>query len=174
MPDEFISCTHGKHNVIQRNNGIMPIPHKIRLKSPRCSLSSAKITQTEHNQACLKLLRCSLSSAKITQTERNQACLKLLRCSLSSAKITQTERNQACLKLLRCSLSSAKISKIKDNMKQRTYFYVHRTNKKKSHVLTTSDFQKTNYLKTNLLKQIKKISTLGFTSITYLPIDAQM
>lgn len=64
MPDEFISCTHGKHNVIQRNNGIMPIPHKIRLKSPRCSLSSAKI------------------------------------------------------------------SKIKDNMKQRTYFYVHRTDKK--------------------------------------------
>ena len=29
-------------------------------------------------------------------------------------------------------------------------------NKKKSHVITTNDFQKTNYLKTNLLKQIKK------------------
>ena len=29
---------------------------------------------------------------------------------------------------------------------------------KKSSVLTTNDFQKTNYLKTNLLKQIKKIS----------------
>ena len=34
---------------------------------------------------------------------------------------------------------------------------------KKSHVVTTSDFQKTNYLKTNLLKQIKKISTLEST-----------
>ena len=32
-------------------------------------------------------------------------------------------------------------------------------NKKKSHVITTNDFQKTNYLKTNLLKQIKKISS---------------
>ena len=39
---------------------------------------------------------------------------------------------------------------------------------KKSHVVTTSDFQKTNYLKTNLLKQIKKISTLG--SIIYFRI----
>ena len=30
--------------------------------------------------------------------------------------------------------------------------------KKKIRCLTTPDFQKTNYLKTNLLKQIKKIS----------------
>jgi len=35
---------------------------------------------------------------------------------------------------------------------------------KKSHIVTTYDFQKTNYLKTNLLKQIKKISTVGFSS----------
>ncbi len=38
---------------------------------------------------------------------------------------------------------------------------------KKSHVVTTSDFQKTNYLKTNLLKQIKKISTLFRIYIRY-------
>ena len=31
-------------------------------------------------------------------------------------------------------------------------------------------FKKTNYLKTNLLKQIKKISTLGSISIIYLSI----
>ena len=46
---------------------------------------------------------------------------------------------------------------------------------KKSHVVTTSDFQKTNYLKTNLLKQIKKISTLGSSvaKITDLPISSK-
>ena len=32
-------------------------------------------------------------------------------------------------------------------------------NQKKIGCLTTTDFQKTNYLKTNLLKQIKKISS---------------
>ena len=35
------------------------------------------------------MLRCSLSFAKIVQTECNRACSKLLRCSLSSAKITE-------------------------------------------------------------------------------------
>ena len=40
--------------------------------------------------------------------------------------------------------------------------------KQKSHVVTTSDFQKTNYLKTNLLKQIKKISTLGSIRFLFL------
>lgn len=45
-------------------------------------------------------------------------------------------------------------------MKQRLLFLI-LAQIKKSHVVTTSDFQKTNYLKTNLLKQIKKISTLG-------------
>ena len=45
---------------------------------------------------------------------------------------------------------------------------------KKSHVVTTSDFQKTNYLKTNLLKQIKKISTLGFISIMYQSFAAKI
>ena len=45
-------------------------------------------------------------------------------------------------------------------MKQRLLFLI-MAQIKKSHVVTTSDFQKTNYLKTNLLKQIKKISTLG-------------
>ena len=45
---------------------------------------------------------------------------------------------------------------------------------KKSHVVTTSDFQNTNYLKTNLLKQIKKISTLGFISIMYQSFAAKI
>jgi len=36
---------------------------------------------------------------------------------------------------------------------------------KKSDVIATTDFQKTNYLKTNLLKQIKKISNVGLTPI---------
>ena len=38
---------------------------------------------------------------------------------------------------------------------------------KKSDAVTAPDFQKTNYLKTNLLKQIKKISLFG-TSRYYL------
>ena len=48
------------------------------------------------------------------------------------------------------------------------------SSQKKSHVVTTSDFQKTNYLKTNLLKQIKKISTLGFISIMYQSFAAKI
>ncbi len=34
---------------------------------------------------------------------------------------------------------------------------------KKSDAVTAPDFQKTNYLKTNLLKQIKKISLFGIS-----------
>ena len=64
----------------------------------------------------------------------------------------------------------AKVSKIKDNVKQWLLFLTLMQIKKiaKSHVVTTSDFQKTNYLKTNLLKQIKKISTLGSILCLYL------
>ncbi len=39
---------------------------------------------------------------------------------------------------------------------------------KKSLIVTTSDFQKTNYLKTNLLKQIKKISFTGLSPYNLL------
>ena len=36
---------------------------------------------------CSRIAECSLSYAKIMQTEHNRACSKLLRCSLSYAKI---------------------------------------------------------------------------------------
>jgi len=42
---------------------------------------------------------------------------------------------------------------------------------KKSHVITTNDFQKTNYLKTNLLKQIKKYLLKDSHPLMYLPND---
>ena len=67
----------------------------------------------------------------------------------------------------------------KGNQNQQQYeimpfIFSHIRKQKKSHVVTTSDFQKTNYLKTNLLKQIKKISTLGFISIMYQSFAAKI
>ena len=60
-----------------------------------CSLSYAKIVQTNAMRTCYQMAECSLSYAKIVQTNAMRTCYQMAECSLSYAKIMFFQHNMA-------------------------------------------------------------------------------